>query len=228
MADPMNPGSAVPPAMPVPPAQPEPGRRPARSPWLVAVAGVVVGALVAGIPLLLTRGSSDGGFGATHEALHAPEELGGFTPITSHPKVQPDTKKRYGADEPVNAKNLSDAYGGAATMVKQYVDANLESFVTLEAVRATSPKPYAPYVNPASIGIAKPQQEIVTVGQTSCFVTNEVAPAGQQESADQVHVAACERTSSHLTVRLRFTGGDHWHSPLEAAALTDRFWTALS
>jgi hypothetical protein len=226
VADPTYPSPAMP---PIPPAQPGPGRRPARSPWLVAVAGVVVGALIAGIPLLLTRSSGgSGGLGAEHEALQAPASLDDFTSFAINPKVDAGNKKRAETNDSTSAKNLSEAYGGAATTVRQYVDSGLENFVTLEAVRAASPKPYIPYVDPAALGIAKPQQEIVTIGQTSCFVTNQVIPAGQQESPDQIRVGFCERTSPHLTVRLRFNGGDRWHSPQDAAALTERAWSALS
>ncbi|MFL6113692.1 MAG: hypothetical protein ACJ786_20385 [Catenulispora sp.] len=189
----------------------------------------MVGALVAGIPLLLTRSSGGSGLGAAHEALHAPANLDGFTPMVGHSKINPAMNKRTESSETMSAKNLSDAYGGAASTVRQYVDAGLENFVALEAVRATSPKPFVPYVDAASIGLAKPQQEVVTIGQTSCVVANDPAPTGQQESPDQVHVVICERTSPHLTVRLRFTGGgDRSHSPQDAAALTERAWAALS
>src|ERR1051326_3031072 len=124
-----------------PPTYPEAGRRTVRGSWLAVIAGVVVGALVAGIPLLLTRGDGGGGFGATHEALHAPANLDGFTSIGDNAKINGSAKKRAADADPISAKNLSDAYGGAATTVKQYVDADLLNFLTLEAVRATSPKP---------------------------------------------------------------------------------------
>ncbi|OLE24848.1 MAG: hypothetical protein AUG49_12340 [Catenulispora sp. 13_1_20CM_3_70_7] len=219
MADPTNPDPAIP---PFPPTQPEPGRRAGRSPWLVGVAGVVVGALVAGIPLLLTR-SSGGGLGVSHEALHAPANLNDFTPMTSNPKMPPATKKRTETAETMSAKNLSEAYGGAATTVRKYIDPELGDFVTLEAIRATSPKPYVPYVDAATIGFAKPLQEVDTIGQTSCVVQNVPGSGGKQDT----HVQICERTSSHLTVRLRFDG-EGWDSLEDAVALTERAWSALS
>ncbi|GAA1972355.1 hypothetical protein [Catenulispora subtropica] len=223
MADPTLPGPQIPAA----PSSPSP-RVP--SPWMVGLVGAVVGALVAGIPLLLTRSSDggSGGLGASHESLSAPAALADYTPAAKNNKVDPATIKRITTTETTSTKNLSDAYGGATAVVRQYTDASLQNWVTLEAVRAESPKPYYPYVDPAQIGMAKPDQDVETFGQVNCLVHYTPVAQGQPEPPDQVLVMTCERTSAHLTVRLRFASGDAWHSPADAAALTDKAWSQLA
>lgn len=114
-------------------------------------------------------------------------------------------------------------------MVQQYSDAGLENLVELEAVRAQSPTPFQPYEDAAALGMAKPPQEIETFGHVSCLVANAPAPAGQQEQPNSSSAVTCERTSAHLTVRLRFGGsGDLMHSPQQAAALVDTAWNSMS
>ena len=133
------------------------------------------------------------------------------------------------ASAPQSAKNLSAAYGGAAVVVQRYSDADLANFVTVEAVRAQSPAPYMPYENAQDLGLAKPEQEIVTFGDVRCLVADLPTAAGQQPQADSVTTETCERTSTHLTVRLRFGGGgDLMHSPQQAAALVNVAWGSLS
>jgi len=161
--------------------------------------------------------------------LKAPASIGTYTQVQKNPKYTPGSLKLINDSDPQSAKNLSAAYGGAAVVVQRYTDADLANFVTLEAVRAQSPTPYVPFVNAQDLGLAKPDQEIVTVGDVHCLVANLPTEAGQQPQADSVNTLTCERTSAHLTVRLRFGGGgDLMHSPQQAAALVDVAWSSLS
>lgn len=239
MADPTVPGQPmagqpVPgqptPGFPAPQPQPQalqPGSRAPRV-WVVGLVGAVVGALVAAVPLLLTRGGDSGGLGASKDSISAPDTIAGYSQEVKNPKVHESTVKLLTSTATVSAKNLSDAYGGAGAVFRQYSDEGLQNMFSLEAVRAQSPKPFYPYVDPAQLGLAKPEQDVETLGEVVCLVNHQPVVAGQQEQPDQVHVETCERTAAHLTVRLRFQGGDSWHSLADAAALTDKAWSQLS
>ncbi|WP_194905759.1 hypothetical protein [Catenulispora rubra] len=226
MADPTVPNPVDPPE-PSGPSGPssKPGLS-SRSLAVGGVIGVVVGALGVGIPWAMS--GSGKAFGAESGSLKAPASIGVYVPTVQNPKTDPATAKRIQASDPISAENLSAAYGGAATVVQQYSDAGLENFVVLEAVRAQSPTPFLPYVDAASIGMAKPNQEVDTFGHVSCLVAYIPVPAGQQEQPGDSSAITCERTSAHLTVRLRFGGGgDLMHSPQQAAALVDTAWSLM-
>ncbi|MEZ0115237.1 hypothetical protein ABH920_009272 [Catenulispora sp. EB89] len=229
MADPTVPNPVDPSMGSTPPVPPVPPSKPALSSrsLAVGVVGLVVGALAVGIPWA-TSGSGTA-FGAESGALKAPASIGAYVPLAQNPKTDAATAKRIQTSDPISAKNLSAAYGGAATTVQQYSDAGLENFVELEAVRAQSPTPFLPYVDAASIGMDKPTQEVDTFGHVNCLVANTPVPAGQQEQPGSSSAVTCERTSAHLTIRLRFGGdGDLMHSPQQAAALVDTAWNSMS
>jgi hypothetical protein len=204
---------------------------------LAAAAALVAGLLIAGVPLLLTgSGGDDAGpatsaaaFGGLSEDLHAPDSLpGGFTPLTAGPDKA--LAKNAAADEAGGTRTLPQAYGGATAVVREYADDGMRDFLVLEAVRAASPKPYTPYVDPAPLGQAKPNTEVVTVGQVSCLVSYQPVPAGQDVTPDKTNVQLCERTAGHLTVRLRFNGAEQslQHHVDKAAELTDQAWSELA
>ncbi|MFH9352430.1 hypothetical protein [Kitasatospora sp. NPDC017646] len=206
-----------------------------RSRTVAAAAGLVAGLLIAGVPLLLTGSGGDGGgpataaaFGGLGEDLHAPDSLpGGFTPLTA--ATNAPLARNAAADEAGGTRALSQAYGGAAATVRQYTDDGMRDFLVLEAVRAVSPKPYTPYVDAAQLGQAKPNSEVVTIGQVSCLVFYQPIPTGQDVTPDKTNVQLCERTSAHLTVRLRFTGSEQLqHHVDQAARLTDQAWSAFA
>lgn len=229
MADPTLPGQPIP--GPFPPSSPVPvpvpaSRRP--SPWMVGLVGAVVGALVAGVPLLLTRGDGGGGLGKSKDSISAPEALGGYRPMLKNPKADASLIKRLTESESMSGKNLSAAYGGAGAVFREYTDDGLVNSFELEAVRAESPKPFYPYIDAAELGLVKPDEDVEAFGQVNCLIHYEPTPQGQPVEPDQIHVLTCERTSSHLTVRLRFDSGDAWQKPADAAALTDQAWSQLS
>ncbi|MFD5467831.1 hypothetical protein ACFWIQ_34220 [Kitasatospora sp. NPDC127059] len=199
-----------------------------------AAAGLVAGLLLAGIPLLLTGSGGDGdapataaAFGGLGETLHAPDRLpGGFTPLTAGADAK--LAENAAADEAGGTRTLSQAYGGAAAAVRQYADDGMRDFLVLEAVRAASPKPYTPYADPAPLGQAKPNSEVVTIGQVSCLVFYQPVLTGEQVTPDKTNVQLCERTSAHLTVRLRFAGAQQLqHDTDQAAHLTDQAWSTF-
>lgn len=234
MADPTVPNPMVPqdpsaPMQPMPPAAPTKPGLSARSPLVAGIAGLVVGAVAVGIPWLLSGTSSASAFGADKAPLKAPPSIAGFTQLQHHPKFNAASLKVHNDSDPQSAKNLSAAYGGAAVVVQPYADADVANFITLEAVRAQSPLPYVPYVDAQDLGLAKPDQEIETFGKVSCLVATSASVAGQPVSPDNIYTVSCERTSAHLTVRLRFGGStDLTHSPQQAAALVDTAWNLVS
>jgi hypothetical protein len=191
------------------------------------VVGLVVGALAVGIPWLMS--GSGKAFGVESGSLKAPASIGAYVPLLQNSKTDAATAKRIQTSDPISAKNLSAAYDGAATVVQQYSDAGFESFVELEAVRAQSPTPFLPYQDAPALGMDKPSQEVDTFGHVSCLVANIPVPVGRQEQPNSSTAISCERTSAHLTVRLRFGGaGDLLHSPQQAAALVDTAWNSMN
>ena len=106
-ASPMPPASYMSSVPPVPPLPPAKRGLSLKSPVVVGIAGLVVGALAAGVPLALT-GSSNA-LGAEKGSLNAPAAIGGFTPMAQNPKADPATVKRLNDVAPISAKNLSAA-----------------------------------------------------------------------------------------------------------------------
>ena len=225
---PTSPTVPTSPAEPTPPTPPTKPRLSLRSPLVAGIAGLVVGAVVVGVPWLIVSGNTSA-LGADRTSLKAPVSIGAYTQLQKNSKLTPASLKMINDSDPQSAKNLSAAYGGAAAVVQRYSDADLANFVTLEAVRAQSPTPYVPYESAQDLGLAKPDQEIETFGAVHCLVANTPTQAGQLPQEASANTVTCERTSAHLTVRLRFGGGgDLMHTPQQAADLANWAWGLLS
>lgn len=229
---PPQPGQ-FPAAVPVAPP-PRQGRISLRNPLVTAAIGLVVGLAAVGIPVLLSDDDGGGfGGGGGGAELSAPAKLDGLRPLADLQRSAPTAKAKEMADriaeeEGKSGERLSEAYGGAAAVMRQYADEEIQTTATLVAVRSRSPKPYVPYVDPKRLGLAKPQDELKTIGDVSCVLYNQPTPEGSAPTADSVHVTYCQRTGDGLTVQVRTVGSGVANKPAKVAALVESAWSALS
>lgn len=218
-----------------PAAPPSPqGRISLRNPLVAAALGLVVGLAAVGIPVLLSDddGGGFGGGGGGGE-LSAPAKLGGLRPLADLQRSAPTPKAKEMADaitkeEGKSGERLSEAYGGAAAVVKQYADDDVQTTVTLVAVRSRSPKPYVPYEDAKRLALAAPTDELKVIGDVSCVLYNQPTPEGSKPTAESVHVTLCQRTGDGLTVQIRPGGSGVANQPEKVAALVETAWSALS
>ncbi|MER6139882.1 hypothetical protein ABT174_07460 [Streptomyces sparsogenes] len=228
-----------PPAFPAAPAVPaapsRPGRFSPRHPLVSGVIGLVVGLALVGIPVLLSDDDGGGGFGGGGGGaeLAAPAKLGGLRPLADVQRKEGIPKAGKMADGLVeedrkSGERLSEAYGGAAAVVKRYADDDAETVVTLVAVRSRSPKPYVPYEDRERLALAVPPDELKVIGEVSCVLYNQPTPADSKPTAESVHVTYCQRTGDGLTVQIRPTGSGLANRPAKVADLVEKAWSALN
>jgi hypothetical protein len=215
-------------------ASPRQGRISLRNPLVTAALGLVVGLAAVGIPVLLSDdgGVGFGGGGGGGE-LSAPAKLDGLRPFADVQRAAGVPKAKEMADgiakeERKSGERLSEAYGGAAAVVKQYADDDVETTVTLVAVRSRSPKPYVPYEDPERLALAVPPDELKVIGDVSCVLYNQPTAAGSKPTAESVHVTLCQRTGDGLTVQIRPGGSGVANQPEKVASLVEEAWSQLS
>lgn len=204
-----------------------PQRRHVPVPLVAGVIGVLIGALGVGLPWLLSGG---GGGGSSTASLSAPSTLGSLLSYQN-------ASARFGSRALANARQhadddgqstrlLSAAYGGAAALVAQYSDNELNSMASLLIVRADSPQPFALYENLKETGLAAPVNEVERFGAVSCLVQNVAIGSSATEPAQDVYASYCQRSGPGLTVQVR-PSGDISHHPDQIAALVDDAWFAV-
>ncbi|MDX3228763.1 hypothetical protein [Streptomyces sp. ME19-01-6] len=230
---PPQPGQ-LPAAVPVAPPQPR-GRISLRNPLVSAAIGLVVGLAAVGIPVLLSDDDGGGGFGGGggRGELSAPAKLDGLRPLAEIQRSNGVAKAEKNADgitkdERKSGERLSEAYGGAAAVMKQYADGDGQTTVTLTAVRSRSPEPYVTYVDPKRLGLVKPLEELKTFGDVSCVLYNQPTNAGSEPAADSVHVTYCQRTGDGLTVQIRPAGSGVANRPEKVADIVNAAWSEMS
>ncbi|MEU1664815.1 hypothetical protein ABZ547_14570 [Streptomyces sparsogenes] len=228
-----------PPAFPAAPAVPaapsRPGRFSPRHPLVSGVIGLVLGLALVGIPVLLSDDDGGGGFGGGGGGaeLAAPAKLGGLRPFADIQRESGANKAGEMADGLVkedrkSGERLSEAYGGAAAVVKRYADDDVQTVVTLAAVRSRSPKPYVPYEDRERLALAVPPDQLKVIGDVSCVLYNQPTPAGSKPTTESVNVTYCQRTGDGLTVQIRPGGGDLAHQPTKVADIVEKAWSALN
>ena len=203
--------------------------------------GVVATVLVAAVLLftdVLGWGNATSDAAAVDtRPLTMPETLPGLTTQQAAAEakgMKPDALQKMTARQ-ANTERLTTAayqaaYGGAAAGYQSYSTADLESLVSVIAVRADSPGMTAgPVYEAADLGMAVPMREVVAVGDVDCQIqrTRGVA-AGEQEDPDDALTTDCQRTGSGLTVLVQgsqFTGDE---GRQQLAAITTAAWQALS
>jgi hypothetical protein len=218
-----------------PPAAP-PGRTGRGALAAAAVVGAIVGAAVVGI-VWLAVGDDDSAADDAPDtaALEAPATLGGYQTLeTASAAVDGDSDAAARLAERTTAWNartaeaVSQAYGGAAAFAATYANEGLDIIVPLIAVRASSPRPFAPYTDAETLGLARSPQEVRTFGEVSCVVQNRATPAGQEPDADATLATTCVRTGDDLTVQVLYPGPDLGTQPEAVARLVDEAWAALA
>ncbi|MES4902693.1 MULTISPECIES: hypothetical protein [unclassified Streptomyces] len=205
-----------------------------RNPLITAALGLVVGLAAVGIPVLLSDDDGGGfGGGGSGGELSAPAKLDGLRPFADIQRASGAPKAKEMADgiareERKSGERLSEAYGGAAAVVKQYADEDVETTVTLIAVRSRSPKPYVPYEDRKRLALAVPPDELKVFGDVSCVLYNQPTPEGSKPTAESVHVTLCQRTGDGLTVQIRPGGSGVANQPEKVASLVEKAWAELS
>ncbi|NUS88245.1 MAG: hypothetical protein HOY75_37490 [Streptomyces sp.] len=223
------------PAAPAAPPRPQ-GRISLRNPLVAAALGLVVGLAAVGIPVLLSNDDGNGGGfggGGGGGELSAPAKLDGLRPLAEIQRGAGIPKAKEMADgiakeERKSGERLSEAYGGAAAVVRQYADDDVQTTVTLIAVRSRSPKPYVPYEDRERLALAVPPDELKVFGDVSCVLYNQPTPEGSKPTAESVHVTLCQRTGDGLTVQIRPVGSGMANQPEKVAALVEKAWSQLS
>jgi hypothetical protein len=199
-------------------------------PLAAALLGLAVGAaLVAGAFLIF-----DGGGSGSDEPISAPDRIGDYSRFADIEINKKDAARKT-VDRITNwnkqsSERLSTTYGGSGAAIEVYADDSIKSQFTLQLVRASAPfPPFVPYSNPADLGLAKPEQELVEFGDVACVVRNGTTPAGRQPNPDDTFVILCLRTSSSLTVQITSVTGDNLRSdPRKVADLVNDAWTKVS
>ncbi|WP_290060002.1 hypothetical protein [Amycolatopsis solani] len=208
------------------PAAPAPPRT---HPVFAGLVGVIVGAVLVGVPWLALSllGGPSGG------ALTAPATLGGLA------RAQ-DALAKFGVEESKGqvarvdkadretAARTSAAYGGAGAVVQQYQDAGLERSFQLIAVRAASPELVAPYEDAEALDLAAPGTELVRTGAVQCLVHHDPEPAGSPPDPDRSSVLSCQRSGPDLTVTVRCLSAEGNRDPRELAGIVEEAWKELS
>jgi hypothetical protein len=101
------------------------------------------------------------------------------------------------------------AYGGATADYRAYADADLETIVSVIAVRADSPGlTFGQVADAKDLGLEKPPYEIVDVDGAECRVGWQPIVIGQDVTDDKEHVDACQKSQDGLTVFVQGGGLD--------------------
>jgi hypothetical protein len=123
---------------------------------------------------------------------------------------------------------LSRAYGGAAAAAQRYTNQGLDNFFLLLAVRASSPRLFAPYEDAEYLGLARPSSEVLTRGAVDCLVQNEPTARGGSPPPTSVHVVTCQRSDKHLTVQITRVSGDLGNATAAVSNLVEQAWRELT
>ena len=219
---PLEPAPGPPPTVaPLPPPRPLLAR-----PVVAGLLGVLVGAVLVGVPWLALS-LFDGPSG---QAPTAPANLGGLSKAqdaiakvdATRGKAQID---RIAKTDQETAARVSAAYAGAGAVVQDYQDDGLLRSFQLVAVRAPSPELFAPYEDVQALGEAKPGTELVRVGAVQCLVHN--APAAPGSTPDQSFVLNCQRTGPGMTLAVRSLSSEGNHDARELAGIVEQAWQDL-
>lgn len=197
------------------------GRRFPRGPMIIiAVVGLVAGgALASGAWLLF------GNDGASSSPIAAPERLGDYVP-QAEAGLQRTTEqgrkvaRQWDDWDRQSGERLSDTHDGASAIVQKYTNHDLDTFFSLEVVRAPVPfPPYVPYSDPEVLGFDKPSEEVRMYDDVACAMQN---------SPSESFVTLCVRSDDELTVRITHTTGDLAQDPKAMAGLVAAAWDELA
>lgn len=209
--------------------QPEPRRPLLARPVAVGLIGVLAGAFLVGVPWLVLSLLG----GPSGQAPAAPANLGGLSraeeAIAKLDKVKGQSMiaRVEKADRETGAA-VSAAYGGAGAVVQEYRDDKFARGFQLIAVRAPSPELFAPYQDAQALGMAKPDTELVRVGDVQCLLHNDPAALGSTPDPDQSFVTSCQRSGPALTVTIRTLSREGNGDPRELAGIVKEAWGTLS
>jgi hypothetical protein len=154
-----------------------------------------------------------------------PDQLGGLNALdlaTSYPgdsPPSPEVLDRIRAAQDFNAAGFSAALGGVAAASRRYAPEALAPLYDVLAVRAwLSALTPRQFVDPDAVGLAKPVEELVVVGEVNCVVNwRPVAAEGEVTDEDRLAVT-CQGVSNDVTIRVAVVGEEQ-PQPEDVAAL---------
>jgi hypothetical protein len=195
---------------------------------LVTAIGFVVAAGAAAI-LLVTGvveiGDDDG---VDTRDVDLPDQLNGLVTVeeAAGESGGSDRADTFEQQDEATAEALRDAYGGPSVDVQTYASDDLETMVSVIAIRAESPELVPPIVvSPGDLELEVPPVDVETVGNVECLVRNPPTPEGNEVDVEQIVVELCQRTDDDLTVRAigrtRMTAD-------EMAEFVDAAWEAIT
>ncbi len=226
----------------------EPRRSTGRAAFVVAMAvAALVGVAIGGAVFSSSKSGGSGtsgsrsgsssqtsGGGADTAPITLPSRLGSYRDaieaFRAHAGLATATGSQQRNQAAIKAETeaaYTKAYGGAAAAYQGYASADLTQLPYVIAVRGHTPGlTLGPVVSAAYLGLAKPEHDVVNVGDVQCLVAWSPTPAGQTPPPWSEVVSMCQRTGPKLTV---FAGGSGFTGPsgLQAlVSLTDGAWSA--
>jgi hypothetical protein len=154
-----------------------------------------------------------------------PDQLGELAAMdlaTSYPGDSPpgdEALDQIRAAQDFNAAGFSAAFGGVAAASRRYAPEPLTPFYDVLAIRtelsALTPRQF---VDPNVVGLAKPVEELVVVGDVNCVVNWRPVAAGAEVTDEDRLAVTCQGVSDGVTIRVAVAGGDQ-PQPADVAAL---------
>src|SRR5262245_297972 len=116
---------------------------------------------------------------------------------------------RIRAAQDFNAAGFSAAFGGVAVASRRYAPETLATFYDVLAIRAElSALTPRQFVDPEALGLAKPVEELVVVGDVNCVVNWQPVAAGVEVTDEDRLAVTCQGASSDVTIRVAVAGED--------------------
>jgi hypothetical protein len=208
--------------------------------------GIIVGivmTVVAGAILMATHviswGSGDSSDAAADtRTVTLPAVLGGLrTQLTvvgekssGKPDVVEKQKARQDNTVRLTTAAYTKAYGGAASGMEVYANDDLTAFISVIAVRGGSSNGLAngPVNDPADLGTAQNQSDVVRTGDVDCIVTHtRFTQANEPVDPKNDLAGYCQRTAPGLTIGATGRPPDGPEGTALMVKIIDEAWAAL-
>ncbi len=154
-----------------------------------------------------------------------PDQLGELDAMdlaTSYPGDSPPSDEvldRIRVAQDFNAAGFSAAFGGVAAASRRYAPEALTPLYDVLAIRtemsALTPRQF---VDPNVVGLAKPVEELVVIGEVNCVVNWRPVAAGAEVTDEDRVAVTCQGVSDGVTIRVAVGSGDV-PQPEDVAAL---------
>jgi hypothetical protein len=183
-----------------------------------------------------TTGTTGGGTSST-EPISLPAEIDGYSELVkavearqSPDKVVEDQIANQEATGKATEAAYSKAFDGAATAYRTYADSELLQLPYVIAVRAEAPgMTIGPVVDPASVGLAKPEREVRAVGDVECqIIWSPPVTEGTKPDPSSELTTNCQRSGSGATVFIGSAGFEGPGGLKDMVSFTEAAWDAVT